>query len=264
MSHPLHLPRIVYLPGRKLLGVLYFEKIVPEAKGVFGSICAKYKIIVLDEILTAPPSFEEKRAKKLIFLDITDSSITRDSLFKELEGSGFFKIIDVVEPVAEGLLIDHVSHPIFISDHRAVIFWSSLYRVLKAIRGRFGTGGEAFLFYEGLDAGLETGRYSYEMVKSVGLSDPLEVFQKVFTKMFQAAGFGRMEVLELSDSGGRIAIYDCFECELGKGEGRPYAAFVRGLLAGALKYLLNKEFQVKELWCLATGYSHCLFELRAQ
>ncbi|MEN3057384.1 MAG: V4R domain-containing protein, partial [Candidatus Methanosuratincola petrocarbonis] len=171
--------------------------------------------------------------------------------------------IRIIEPITEGLVIDNLSHPLTAGGDRAIILRAAGYRrLIRGIKEQFGSGGEAFLYYEGLEAGRGFGKLHRSAAEAVGLKDPVEIYRRISTAAFQWAGFGRIEVIHLGDSGGKIAVYDSFECNGAKVTGQPYGAMVRGIIAGVFAEVFGKPFQVEETECIAKGNKRCVFEIR--
>ncbi|MDI9644758.1 MAG: 4-vinyl reductase [Candidatus Verstraetearchaeota archaeon] len=243
-----------------LCGLAYYLRLEPDALALVICESTKHKIVPL--YFTSSPVPYGDEVLILTFLDVTDSDIPIEQFVSKLAATGMVRALKIIEPVATGLIIDTVSHPIMAGRNRAIIFRDLAYRgFITGIKKQFGSGGEAFLYYEGIEAGLGFGKLHVEAAEAVGLKDPVEVFKRVSTAMIQWAGFGRLETLELGPSGGRIAVYDSFECEAGRGEGRPCGAFLKGVIVGVLGSIFGKDFQAEEKECIAMNQPRCVFEI---
>ncbi|MEM3882432.1 MAG: V4R domain-containing protein [Candidatus Methanomethyliaceae archaeon] len=121
----------------------------------------------------------------------------------------------------------------------------------------------SFLYHVGFKTGTGFGRLHMETAEKVGLKDPVQIYRNISAAMFQWAGFGVMEVEELTADGGVIMVKDSFECELGKNSATVYSQFVRGMIAGILSELFGYGFNVAEEECIAKGDQVCRFRVRA-
>ena len=129
-------------------------------------------------------------------------------------------------------------------------------------RKLYGTGGEALLYHVGFTTGTELGKLHKETAEAVNVKDPAEIFKNVSAVMFQWAGFGKMQINELTQEHGEIIIHDSFECELGKQRAITYSQFIRGMIAGILVELFGRGFSVVEEDCIAKGDPVCRFSIK--
>jgi len=249
------------LPGRKLIGLRFMLKLDQEALFSLIQIASKHRIIPV--YFSSSPSVLGDAIPVLTFLDITESNTPFDEVISELKSTGMLGDIHIIEPAAEGLMIDNLSHPLTAGGDRAIILRAGGYRrLIKGIKEQFGTGGDAFLYYQGLEAGIGFGNLHRAVAEAVGIKDPVEVYRRISTASFQWAGFGKVDIIHLGDSGGKLAIYDSFECRDAKVTGQPYGSLVRGIIAGVFSAVFGKSFWVEETECLAKGDSRCVFEIR--
>lgn len=249
------------LPGKKLFGIRFNLKVDPGALSAVVQTALKHNVMPL--YFASSPSALATEMPVLALLDVTNSDVPFEEVVKELESTSAVESIRIIEPVADGLLIDNLSHPLTAGGDRAIILRAAGYRkFIGGIKEQFGSGGEAFLYYEGLEMGRGFGRLHRSAAEAVGLKDPVEVYRRVSTAAFQWAGFGRIEIIHLGDSGGKIAVHDSFECKDAKVTGQPYGALVRGIIAGVFAEVFGKPFQVEETECIAKGNARCVFEIR--
>lgn len=263
MSHEFDLSRMLVLPGRKLAGLRFVMKNVPEALPALTGVAAKHGALPL--YFASSPSLLTEEFPVLVFLDMTKADTGIGDLAKDLEATGMIRRAEVIEPIAEGLIIDNLSHPITAGGSRAIVLRAAAYRrLIDEVKAQFGSGAVAFLYYMGIETGRGFGRLHRTAAEAVGLKDPIEIFRRVSTAMSQWAGLGRIEVVHIGDSGGKVAVYDSFECEGAKVTGQPYAALAKGMIAGAFAELFGKVFEVVETECIAKGNTRCVFEVRAK
>ncbi len=261
MSYEFDLSRMLVLPGRKLAGLRFIIKADLEALPAVTRTVAKHRALPL--YFASSPSATIVEHPAIFFLDVTGCDAPIDELVRDLESTGMVKHTKVIDPVADGLIIDNLSHPLTAGGDRAIIFRAAGYRgLIGGIKEQFGSGGDAFLYYEGLATGRGFGRLHRSAAEAVGLKDPAEIYRRVSTAAFQWAGFGRIEVIHLGDSGGKIAVHGSFECEGAKVTGQPCGALVRGIIAGVFAEVFGKPFDVEETECIAKGDKRCVFEIR--
>lgn len=260
MSFAFDLKRFIISPGRKLIGILGKMKIDMESAPKFTSTIAKHNA-VLRHFSTSAADGGEYETLCIAFLDITDSKSTPEELVEELNKSGYFRVLKVIRPITDGLMVDTASYPLKVGTKRAAILTDAEYRgLLTEVRKLFGSGGDTLLYHVGYHMGMRLGRMQEEIAERVGIKDPKKIYKEITTAMFQLSGYGRMEVLEMENDRAVIQVYDSFECELGKGRVIPYSHLVRGIIAGTLSEIFEKGFVVVEDACIAKGDPACKFD----
>ncbi|MDH7555467.1 MAG: hypothetical protein ACQXXL_02535 [Candidatus Methanosuratincola sp.] len=202
MSYEFDVSRMLLLPGRKLAGLRFVIKSDPEALPAVTRAAAKHHALPM--YFASSPSAITESYPVLVFLDVTECDVPVQELVRELESTGAVESIRIIEPVADGLVIDNLSHPLTAGGDRAIILRAAGYRrLIKGIKEQFGSGGEAFLYYGGLEMGRGFGKLHRSAAEAVGLKDPVEIYRRVSTAAFQWAGFGRIEVIHLGTRAGR-------------------------------------------------------------
>ncbi len=230
--------------------------------GSFHSILetfAKNKLNII-YIATSEPSFE-KYLQLLLYVDFTGSKVKPEDVIKELRLNKNVFSIERMDPVVEGILIDTFHFPVTISGVRAIILRKPIFEALiKGFREKFGSVGEAFLYYIGYEVGREALRSHYEMSISKNVEDLL----KLNEALFKALGWGKLKVLKysLEDCFAIVTIENSFECELGRGAKKPYSQFIRGALAGWFSEVVKKKCTAEETRCLAKGDKYCEFHIK--
>ena len=143
---------------------------------------------------------------------------------------------------------------------RAIVLRRVFYEaMIKHLRRRLGTGLEAILYHIGFEAGKRVydahvqmvGKNTFRLIRSG---------EVLFTQM----GFGRIKVTDmyLEEARMRVIVYDSFECELFRGEGRPMSNLIRGMMAGWFSGFFNKEVTAIETKCIAKGDPYCQFKIK--
>jgi len=135
--------------------------------------------------------------------------------------------------------------------------------IFVSFRRHLGSGGAAMLYHLGLEAGRSRGRHAMEMARRVGIRS-LDRALELVAKALKALGYGIIEILEFQEEPPiiRMRIYQSIECELGRGVGQPFSQYVRGIIAGMISEILQREMTAKEVKCIAKGDSYCEFELK--
>ncbi|MEM2126230.1 MAG: hypothetical protein QXQ53_07535, partial [Candidatus Methanosuratincola sp.] len=157
MDNEFDLSRMLVLPGKKLFGIRFNLKVDPGALSEVANMALKHNVMPL--YFASSPSALATKIPVLALIDVTDSDVPVEEVVKELESTGAVEGIKIIEPLADGLIIDNLSHPLTAGGDRAIILRAAGYRrLIKGIKEQFGSGGEAFLYYEGLEAGRGFGK----------------------------------------------------------------------------------------------------------
>ncbi|MEM3642113.1 MAG: hypothetical protein QXH37_09355, partial [Candidatus Bathyarchaeia archaeon] len=208
--------RFFFLPGRKLGGLF----IVAEAENGVPrealSICATHKARLKHLSLSAARSLEEAIIC-LIFLDLTDCDVSLEELAEEIERVKAVKEVKAVQQQAEGFIADTISNMLLVGGERAIIMRRVLCEsFIRGIREQFGSAGEVFLYYSGLEMGKNAAKSHVEIGSKIGLTDPAQICSRMGATIFTAIGFGRMgiEKLTLKPPYALAHVYNSFECQL--------------------------------------------------
>jgi predicted hydrocarbon binding protein len=266
VSTPFDIGRFMLLPGKKLCGFLVRAKGEPGALRKILDILAKHKarLKYLAYFMTLG-SEDVKNA--LFFLDLTDCKVSPETLASEVRKSQFVMDVQMIKPKIESLIADSISNPLLMGGERAVIMRSSGYKGLtKGIRERFGSAGEAFLYYNGVEIGIEYGKSHRAVGQKLGITDPARIFEDITISTFNCVGYGLAQIVKLTAKPlyvlGRV--YNSFECELGRGATKPYSRLIRGMIVGVLTTLFGTEMTVEETKCIAKGDPYCEFEAKPE
>lgn len=170
--------------------------------------------------------------------------------------TGLFKHVHISAPTSSGFVYDNFFFPLKMGNERVIIFRKPLYEALfSGIRKEFGSAGEVFLYYMGLESGS---RLSENYKKISGSTNP-----KTMIDMACAFGFNmgwgvfKLRELNLRKKTIKMHVYDNFECSCGKGEGKPYSHFLRGIAAGLFLHFFKIAGTVEETKCIAQGDAFC-------
>ncbi|MEM2937387.1 MAG: V4R domain-containing protein [Candidatus Bathyarchaeia archaeon] len=196
-------------------------------------------------------------------MDITDSNISIEEFIEKIRKIKGVIGVQILYPLLK-VWADNLSVRLIVADERAIIFHRPRYKWLfSEIRKQFGTAGGASLYYIGYGAGMRYGRDHQKIADKLGTKDPIQIAHKITAPLSQSMGRGRTEIVEAKADIPKIILklYECFECELGAGNKKPYSQFIRGTLAGFSAQLFNRKMEAKESQCIAKGDSYCKFTI---
>jgi predicted hydrocarbon binding protein len=125
---------------------------------------------------------------------------------------------------------------------------------------------EAFLYYQGIEIGVEYAKNHREIANKLGVTNPQQIFEDIILGMLSCMGMGKAEVIKHATNPLyiRIRIYNSFECEAGRGAKQPYSQLLRGVIAGILTELCKTKMTVKEQKCITIGDPYCEFEAKPE
>jgi predicted hydrocarbon binding protein len=166
-----------------------------------------------------------------------------------------------------GFIADHLSNPLLTEGKRAIILRKPGIRgLIVGVRERFGTAGEAFLYYNGFEIGMTGGKSHLGMAAELVVKDPARVFNVVSADLFSSIGYGVMEPLKVSAEPpyALVRVRSSFECEVAPKTGKAFSQMVRGMIAGVFSALFGTRMAVEEVKCLAKRDAYCEFEAKPE
>jgi len=261
-AYPFEIGRVFFTLGYKLGG---FRVIATREKGVMRralDVCSKYNARLLYLHFTLTPKGE--KVFTLIY-DLTECSVSLSEIAGEIEKIQSVKEVTTIEQQAEGFLADTTSPIITAGGVRGIILREITWSILvNKIREKFGSGGEALLYYIGLDMGVKAAAEHTKLAEALGLRERDKIVRIVGASMFTTTGWGSMEIDEftLNPTYVLITVYNNFECEIRQTSKTPYSHLTRGLIAGYLSQLLGVNMEVNETHCIAKGDPYCRFECK--
>jgi predicted hydrocarbon binding protein len=261
--YPFEVGRVFLIPGRRLGG---FRIVAGREHGVMRKaldVCSKYNAYLISLHFTLNPKGE--KVFTLIY-DLTESTAPIKEIAEEIEKIESISEVTLIEQQAEGFIADTASPIITAGGVRGIILRTHIWAILvNKIREKFGSGGEAILYYIGVDMGSEAAVEHKKMAEALGLREPDKITSILGASIFTSIGWGSMQIerFTLNPPYALITVYNNFECEIGPASEKPYSQLTRGLVAGYLSQLLGSEMQVNEIECLAKGDPCCRFECRA-
>ena len=256
-SNPLNIGRFMILPKRKVYCIVMKVPFMRDLLQKMTEVAEKDKIVILSGVFSLDDSNHDI-ANILAFMDFTNSSVEPEELVKRLRQVGLFKHIQLFAPKPSGFVYDNFFFPLKVGSDRVIIFREPLYEAFfSGIRKEFGSAGEVFLYY----MGLESGSKLFEDYKNIiGSADTRTIIEMAYTFAFNMGwGIFKIQELNLRKKIVKVRIYDNFECTAGKGAGKPYSYFLRGVVAGLYLNLFKTTGTVGETKCIAQGDSFCEF-----
>jgi predicted hydrocarbon binding protein len=261
MMIPFSVERFMFYRGRKLYGFVV-EGI--SRPGVIATVTGIVAERGLDITYYAAGTVRRgERGMGIFFVDFTGSTVKPEDLVEEFRGLDFVTSVKVIRPTIEGFIADDVAFPVMLGPHRAIIFSEPALRgFLIDFRRHLGSGGEAMLYYLGREVGAERARHIEDEAERIGATSVEDKFT-IGAKIFMSLGYGILEVLELREETPylRVRIHHSIECELGRGAGRTFSHYVRGVLDGYSSQVLDREMFAMETRCIAQGDPYCEFEI---
>ena len=251
MGSALELLRMVYLPDRKLIGLLITAVNRPEVLHDLTSFLVKHN---MKPLYTNIASLNDN-IEITIFLDVSKTKTPINKVVKDISGLNDVKDVRVIKPLFKGLVIDTAHFPILLLGRRAWIIGEAMSRGLfRDVKVEFGEAGRVFLYH----LGVEAGKSIYRSYKDYTTSD--EEFLLLTKALVKAIGWGIMEEFKLLPNGTYVVrIYDNIECAMCKPSKEPTGDFFRGIIAGLLLQLTGKMMLVEEVKCIAKGDPYCEF-----
>ena len=255
---PLDLGRIAI--GGKIYGFFVRTKAEPGAMARILLAASKFNLTIVN-IYNSTPAKRGLPASFLVFYDFTSSNVTPEEVKRAMESAVNNTVVEVIEPLLPGVIVDTKHYPLETLGERAMIFGEALLKGwFIGVRKRFGSGGEAFLYYEGYEAGLEI----YDMYSRLGVSR--ENMWSMFSATLMAIGAARRVDVEPPSESSQpllVRVYGNMECELGRDSGKLFSQFLRGAIAGFASKVTGRDVVVVETKCIAKGDSYCEFEVSA-
>lgn len=199
----------------------------------------------------------------IAFIDFANSKASPEEALEILLNSyGFVKSAKIIKPCGNTVIFDNFFFPLTVVNERAVILRKPVYKALfTGVREKFGSAGEAMLYYQGFHVGSELYEHYAKIAKSSKVEDLIEVAKA--TNMTLGWGIVNNVSINVENGYAKLRIYQNFECELGGNEGKPYSQFYRGAIAGIFTRFFGKDVKVEETKCIAKGDPYCEFEVKS-
>lgn len=255
--YPFDISRLLYTRGRNVFGFAIIFS--PDAFYQKGILYELSKILFENNIGILYISFTRNSPDTdmgiLLFLDLTDSSISVKETKKLLASVKHVKNVYIIEPF-EDIIVDTFFFPITLLGERAIILRKPFFEsFISEVQKKMGRGGSAVLYH----IGYYIGSHVYDSHKRIIGNDPQKIlnFGKI---IYKNVGYGIMKELKIKKEGIiTLKILNNFECEINKNLNleNKESHFMRGILAGWFEKYLGKKVMVKETKCIARGDDYC-------
>ena len=259
-SNSLNIGRFMIMPKRKVYCIAMKGRFMQDMPRKMIELAERDKVIILSGIFSLDESNPEI-TNALVFMDFTNSSMKPEELASHLRHMDFLKPPQIFAPTPSGFVSDNFFFPLKVANERVIIFRKPLYEALfSGIREEFGSAGEVFLYYMGLESGSKV----FEDYRKISGSTDFGTLSSMACAFAFNMGWGvfKLQELNLKKKTLKIRIYDNFECASGKGTGKPYSHFLRGVAAGLYLHFFKRTGTVEETKCIAQGDSFCEFLIK--
>ncbi|MCD6510035.1 MAG: hypothetical protein J7L11_06585 [Thermoprotei archaeon] len=255
---PRHTGRMLIVPpGRVIYGISLKGSCTMETVYDVLDVLRKRNLAVL-QVTGSAPLLRDGDTLITLFLDFTNSKSRPETVASDLLKLKCIKQVFILKPVGD-LLIDEYHFPLIVGNERVILLSMSWLRaMLRKTREEFGDGVEAFFYHQG----RMLGEAIYDIINEFSRGDRNE-FLRLCELFFLVYGMGILRIVEFKPDIPliRVRIHHNFECELGKGSGRPYSHLVRGIIAGISSRFLNVKLMAIEEKCIAKGDPFCEFKV---
>jgi len=245
-------------------GIYGFHIRVENVPGVAAKISqAAFKREV--NIVSFIPSIsgqEAETASIFLAVDFYGKIVSPTDFLSDLKNTPGVIDVQLISPKAKGnVLVDDHFFPLVFSESRVILFGlASLSVLLVEARKVFSPGSfDSLMYHSGYAVGTRLFTVYVSKIPDLTGREALELLQAFFV----GAGWGRSEIVRMTERSITIRFHDLWECEIMKGHvDKPASQFVRGILAGYMTLALRKIVEVTENKCIALQSPFCEFNLK--
>lgn len=254
---PIDSPRAIYCGDRELY--LFSVELVdrPGSLAEVLAVFATYGVNIVN-IYTTQSIYTDTSStvEANIAADLTGKNVSSEQLAKSINLLNSVKRVTVVSKQLPNILVDELHFPLRVVGDRAVIYRDGAYgEMIHAIRRQLGTAGEALLYH----VGFNIGKGAWKKIKEI-CGEKMHLLPKYiqyWNLVHSAARIIHIEI-DFEKKDFLIRAESVYECEVGRGHGKPFSNIFRGSLAGILNEVLGVE-TVVETKCIAAGDPYCEF-----
>ncbi|BAJ50992.1 conserved hypothetical protein [Candidatus Caldarchaeum subterraneum] len=254
---PIDSPRAIYCGDRELY--LFSVELVdrPGSLAEVLAVFATYGVNIVN-IYTTQSIYTDTSStvEANIAADLTGKNVSSEQLAKSINLLNSVKRVTVVSKQLPNILVDELHFPLRVVGDRAVIYRDGAYgEMIHAIRRQLGTAGEALLYH----IGFSIGKGAWKKIKEI-CGEKMHLLPKYiqyWNLVHSAARIIHIEI-DFEKKDFLIRAESVYECEVGRGHGKPFSNIFRGSLAGILNEALGVE-TVVETKCIAAGDPYCEF-----
>lgn len=260
---PMLIGNLLYVGDKRLVGFYVEIRNKPGVLADIALVFKKYNVNIWNIVFSSRVEVGSI-GSGFILADLTDSSIKPEEVKEELGKLDNVEYVEVAKPQHLKLLVDPYHFPIVDdSGARHVVFSErAMESIVYGVREKFGQGGLAFLYHQGLLAG----EYTLKKIVELGVKDLREALKIM---LLHAMSHGRYlgEIIDYSyghplrEDRVILRLYNNWECETAKrlGVRGPASHYERGVIAGVVQTYTGREVRVRETACIASGDRYCEF-----
>ncbi|HID43816.1 MAG TPA: hypothetical protein EYP30_08635 [Archaeoglobaceae archaeon] len=245
-------------------GVYGFHIRTQNIPGVAANIsqAASKRGINIVSFIPSISSPDAETASIFLAIDLYGKMVSPTDFLNELKNITGVIEVQLISPKAKGsVLVDDHFFPLVFSDSRVILFGlASLSVLFREARKVFSPGAvDSLLYHSGYTVGTRLFTVYASKIPDITSKEALELLQA----FFQGAGWGRSEIIRMSERSITMRFHDLWECEIMKGYvEKPASEYVRGILAGYMTLALRKIVEVSENKCIALQSPFCEFHLK--
>ncbi len=193
------------------------------------------------------------------FVDLTSSDVRGEDIRGELKRVTGGEVV-VKTPPVKGFMMEELGFPLYVLPGvRGIILHAGgIQEMIRGFYEKFGDTASVFLFHLAFSGGKYMAEHLSQMLARMRSGYGLLV---ELLKIFQASGWGRVELAEYDPFATKIVVkmYDSVECGAFRGSGKAMSQLVRGYISGLLSGLIGREIRLIETKCIAKGDPYCEF-----
>lgn len=247
--------------NKKIYGIVIESKAVKSALRKLSELADNLGITVR-YIQYSMDKIAKPTVTAIAFLDFSNAEVPPEEALKLVKNYDFVEDARLIDSSSNGIIYDNYFFPLVINgDQRVVIFRKSVYEALfNGVRRRFGSAGDAMLYYQGFVVGYGVYDEYVKTAGSINLEDLIDVVKA--TNMTLGWGIIDKVKIDLKKGMAQLRVYHSFECEMGKNQGKTYSQFYRGVIAGFCTRFFGKKVKANETKCIAKGDPYCEFTVK--
>jgi predicted hydrocarbon binding protein len=229
---------------------------IPGALLKSASVFYSYGLNVVS-IYTTESSYGDRQEVEVNFVvDFTGKRVSPEQVAKSLYLETVVKQVVYYGKQLPNMIVDQKHFPLIVMGERAIIFRERTYKgLILGLRKQLGAAGEALLYH----IGLNNGKGTWAALKNL-IGGKVELLPQYLKYWMFVAGASVVKevIINMEKKRAVVRVENNYECELGRGAGKPFSNFHRGVFAGIFSELLGSERSV-ETKCIAAGDPYCEF-----
>ena len=247
--------------GKGVYGFHIRAKNVPGIAANISQVAFKREVNIVS-FIPSISSREAETASIFLAVDFYEKEISPSDFLSDLKATPGVIDVELIPPKAKGnVLVDDHFFPLIFSDSRVIMFGlASLSVLFREARKVFSPDTiDSLMYHSGYAVGTRLFTVYASKIPELTGREALDLLQAFFL----GAGWGRSEIVRVTESSLTIRFHDLWECEIMKGlVEKPASQYVRGILAGYMTLALRRMVEVHESKCIALESPFCEFNLK--